>query len=607
MQAQVDSAAYPLGATIVEEPGESGVVFRVWAPNATSAHVAGSFNSWSATATPMTLESAASGIWSTHVANALEGQEYKFVFNGNHWRVDPRARNTVNSNGNGIIEDDGSDYPWQATEWETPPHNEMIIYELHVGSFSGNGDGVTNYPAKYRDVVDAHLDDIIAAGANMIQIMPIHEFPGERSWGYNPSHFFAPETDYGTPDDLRYMIDTLHQNGIGVILDVVYNHTSNSDNNLWMFDGSDENIYFYSTGEPCLDETTWGPRPDYREDQVAALFADNAAYWIEEFRFDGLRVDFTRAMHGYCFEEGEGWDTMKRIVNSVKAANPRAIVIAEELPNDSAVSTPQAQGGAGYDAQWCDPFGDILRGQLGQSDPDIGSIAFAISDSGFGRPNIEAVKYVESHDEAGNHMRLTSVIDGDDPFSERAIGLNKLAGALTLLSPGIPMLFMGQEFMEDKKFHDGEGDRIWWGFLDTYGGVRDVFGIVGGLRQTRPSLLGDAGVQITHSNDGANVVAFQRYDGNGDVTFVVANFSGDEFTQYRLGIPAPGTWYELINTDASRFLGSGITNGTLIATAGNRDGQSQYVDIHLAPYALAVFSQTPLDDPPFSSSAWILY
>ncbi|MDK2971137.1 MAG: 1,4-alpha-glucan branching enzyme [Candidatus Sumerlaeota bacterium] len=608
VEADLDLSGYPLGANPSGSELPAGTVFRVWAPNATSAAVAGTFNGWSASANAMEFD-AASGIWSAFVPGAGNGDEYKFVFQspgvGELWRIDPYARDTTESTGNGIVASDGSDYPWQATDWQTPDHEDLLIYQVHVGTFSGEGDGVPRYPATYRDVVDAHLDDLKALGVNMVHLLPVHEFPFV-SWGYNPVHFFAPESSYGTPDDLRYMIDTLHANGIGVLLDVVYNHTSTSDNNLWDFDGP-ENIYFF--GDTCQGETPWGStRPRYTEQQVRDLITENAAYWIREFRFDGLRVDSTANMRGYCNEAGEGWLLMGDIVEAVKAENPGAIVIAEELPNNAIVTTPRSQGGAGYDAQWDDQFTDTFRAQLAGSDINISALATAISGNNFGRSNTEAVKYVESHDEAGNDVRLTELIDSADPSSTRALDLAKVAGGLTLLSPGIPMLLQGQELAESRQFGDTSDSRPRWSLLPARAPIRDFFATMGQLRTSRGSLRAGEGIQITHANDSADVVAFQRYNTSGDVTFVVANFGDTDFTSYLVGVPTSGVWYELANSQAASYGGNGTENGSVSATAQTRDGLPATLDIALPARALLVFSKTPLQtEPDPLVDTWVLF
>jgi len=587
---------YPLGANLVPPADGGGVVFRCWAPNAATVKVAGQFNGWNPDAPSATMtKDAATSIWSAWVAAAVTGQEYKFVVGGT-WKVDPYTRDSVNSTGNGIIRGDGSTYDWQATNWQTPDRDRMVIYELHLGSFSGNGDGGANYPGKFRDAVDLHGDYLKALGINIVEIMPVHEFPGGISWGYNPVHFFAPESDYGTPDDFRYMVDEFHKRGIGVVLDTVWNHTSNSDNNLWQFDGP-ANIYYYETGDPCTDDTAWGPRPDFSKPRVSAMFADNSTYWLREFRLDGYRLDATRAMRGYCNENGAGWNTLKAIVVAADAVNPRALLSVEDLPNDAAMTTPQSQGGAGYDAQWADNFHDVMRAQLEQTNPDMGAISGVLLGSGFGRPAAEAIKFVDNHDESGNGRRISVAIDPTANFSARAQGLTKVAAAMVILSPGIPMILQGQEFMENKKFGDQQGDRIWWGFLEDYQGIVDFHAVLFNLRTSRGSLKSSSGGQIIHSNDTANVIAFQRFDSQGDVTFVIANFSASTFNSYLVGVPGAGTWYELAGSDNTNYNGTGVINGPTEATATPRDGQPATLDVTLPPYSVSVFSKTPLATP----------
>ncbi|MCC6546857.1 alpha amylase C-terminal domain-containing protein [Candidatus Sumerlaeota bacterium] len=599
-------STYPLGSTFVPTGDGGGVVFRVWAPNANAINVVGQFNGFNTTANPMTKD-AATNYWSAWIPTAVLGQEYKYYITqaggAKAYKIDPRSRKTRNTTGNAVIVDDGSRYNWQAGDWQTPDKNRMVIYELHIGTFSGSGDGVAHFPARYRDVVDEHLDDIKASGANMVELMPVHEFPGATSWGYNPVHFFAPETDYGSPDDLRYMIDTFHSNGIGVILDVVYNHTSNDDNNLWNFDGA-ANIYFF--GNNCQGNTPYGStRPKWTDSHVRDMIVDNARYWIREFRFDGLRIDSTQTIRGYCNEGSEAWLLIGDISDAIRSENPRAIAIAEELPNTAAITTSRGSGGAGYDSQWCDGFNDKFRQELVKynsgGSPNMNVIEDAIANSGWGGPNLQAIKYVDSHDEAGNDTRITKVIDSTDGFSARAIGMGKVCGALTYLSPGIPMIFQGQEFLEDKKFGDASGQRIWWGFLGNYSGVRKMFGDIGAFRQTRGSLKADSGYQAISVNDTSDVIAFQRYDTAGDVTFVIANFSGTNFPSYLIGVPSAGTWHELVNSDATEYRGGGIINGSVEATNTSLNGQPARIDIKLPPYSVLVFSrstgQTPTPTP----------
>lgn len=587
-----DPSSYPTGSTITSPYG-AGAVFKVWAPNATKVSVRGSFNGWAETTDSLTKDSS-SGIWSGFVSNATDNDQYKFYITSSTgatlWKIDPYAKDTINTTDNGILVHDN--YQWNDNDWQIPNHDDMVIYELHVGSFSGRNDGLTTFPGTFRNVVDTHLNDLKAAGVNMVEIMPIHEFPGGQSWGYNPVHFFAPESDYGSPEDLKYMVDTLHQNGIGVILDVVYNHVSNDDNNLWEFDGS-ENIYFEGGGD-----TDWGPRPNYAATAVYDFFVDNGVYWIETYHMDGLRLDATAAMH-VDDPTGQGWNLMKSIRAAAKTANSRAIIIAEELPNDSYVTMPESEGGAGFDGQWCDNFHDKFKEELNEikalQDPDLSVMANAIANSGFDRPNMEAIKFLENHDEIGNveDNRINKIIDYNDPYSEKAIALSKVFTGLLLVSPGVPMLMQGQEFLEDTDFDDDLSHRIDWSKATTYKNIREFYRQTCQYRLSRGSLKGSSSIEFYHTNQSAGVFAFQRYDSNGDVSVVVANFSSTDFSTYNLGFPSSGTWYELLNSQNVKYDGTASSlNKIITASSPGMDNMNASATLNIPKYSLMLFNQT---------------
>lgn len=243
-----------MGAILHEE----GAAFRVWAPHADRVFVMGDFNGWSKTDSPM--ENEGSGYWYADIAGAKAGQEYKFLVQNGELdleRIDPYARQVTNSVGSGIIYDpDGFD--WQGDDFVIPAHNELIIYEMHIGSFFTTEDG---QPGSFDTALEK-LDHLVRLGVNAVQVMPIAEFAGDYSWGYNPAHIFAVESAYGGPDGFKNFVREAHRRGLAVILDVVYNHFGPSDLDLWQFDGWQENdkggIYFYNDHR---SETPWGGYP----------------------------------------------------------------------------------------------------------------------------------------------------------------------------------------------------------------------------------------------------------------------------------------------------------------------------------------------------------
>jgi 1,4-alpha-glucan branching enzyme len=245
-------------------PYPGGTTFRVWAPHTDQVYATGTFNDWSKRANPLASEE--HGCWSAHIPGANPGDEYKFVLiNGSEelWRIDPYARDVTSSVGNSVIHD--ADFDWGLEDYHIPPWNEVVIYQMHVGTFNDQPGGP---PGNLNGAIEklCYLRDL---GINAIKIMPPMEFAGGFSWGYNPAHIFAIESDYGGPNAFKEFVKAAHAHGIAVIFDVVYNHFGPSDLDLWRFDGWSENngggIYFYNDWR---SETPWGPRPDYGRAQV---------------------------------------------------------------------------------------------------------------------------------------------------------------------------------------------------------------------------------------------------------------------------------------------------------------------------------------------------
>ena len=321
-------------------PYGGGVAFRVWAPFAPSVHVAGDFNGWNAMSIPLVSEG--NGNWSVDVPGAGAGQKYEFIV-GNLWRIDPRAKQVTNSVGDAIITD--SNYAWSVHDFGIPPWNELVIYEMHIGTFPDNPIGAGQlFDAVVRDMW--YLRDL---GVNAIELLPSGEFPGDYSWGYNPSHIYAVESYYGGPDALKRLIDEAHGNGIAVILDVVYNHLGPNDLSIWQFDGWFQHwngegmggIYFYNDWRAT---TPWGRknRPDYGRSEVRQFIRDNVLAWLEEFRFDGLRFDatnFIRNVYGHNYDAvddpnnlgGSGWSLLQWINDEINACLLYTSDAADEL------------------------------------------------------------------------------------------------------------------------------------------------------------------------------------------------------------------------------------------------------------------------------------
>jgi len=583
----------PLGSTLV--PG-GGAVFRVWAPGASSAHVRGQFNGWG-TSDPMAKDG---DYFAAYVPEASDRQMYKYYFSGSTWKPDARARSLNSGDNYNTHIEDRFRYQWQVEDFDTPDFEEMVIYQLHVGTFAGRNDpyGSAPFPAGYPEVA-ARVGHLAELGVNAVMLNPVTEFPWDYSAGYNPVSAWAPEWAYGSPDELREMIDTLHAHGIAVLLDIVWNHTSYSDNYLWEYDGTQ--IYF---DDPAV-ETPWGSQCDFDNDPVRDYFADSALYWLEEFKVDGFRMDATGYMN-IPPQEASGWSLMQRMNDEMDRRWIDKIAIAEQLPDNSWVTRPTSLGGAGFDSQYFDAFTDRLREEIfdaATGDPEMWKIQDVVYGDGEYLEYGYVTNYVELHDEAwpsSGGQRMVKSIDTTSPHDDQyAKGRTKLAQGVVMTAPGIPAMLMGTEWLEDTDFGTDSGNRIDWSKKTTYSEVFEYYRDLISLRRLHPALRADSGIEVFHLNESGNVMAWQRWSGSGDVIVVVANFGNTDYTSYRLGLPQAGEWHELLNSQAAEYGGNGMENaGTLASEAVAYDGYAQSVVLQLPSMGLLVLAPGAQTDVP---------
>ncbi|MEN8006659.1 MAG: alpha-amylase family glycosyl hydrolase [Candidatus Krumholzibacteriota bacterium] len=576
-----------------------GVGFRVWAPNADAVHVAGNFNSWSTTANPLVDET--TGYWSADITTAAVGDEYRYVIteSGNTlWRVDPRVTQVTNSIGNGVIAD--PDYNW-VNGMSPIPWNELVIYELHVGSFNDTPGGTPGTWSSAMDKLD-YLQDL---GVNMIEVMPVSEFAGDFSWGYNPAHLFSPESAYGSPDDMKAFVDAAHARGMAVNIDVVHNHygPSDLDHSLWTFDGpsyGNGGIYFFSDWRKT---TPWGDtRPDYGRGEVRQFVRDNALYWLDDFRADGLRWDSTvniRTQNNGSGDIYEGWTLMQWVNDEIDAAAGWKISIAEDLQNNAWLTMPTSSGGAGFDSQWDAGFVHPIRDNIivgDDSSRNMWDVKNALTHY-YNGVATQRVIYTESHDEVANgHARVPEEIWPGNAASWYSQKRSTLGAAITFTSPGIPMIFMGQEFLEDGYFADD--DPLDWNKATTHDGIVDLYQDLIRLRRnwynnTR-GLRGN-NINVHHVNDYNKVIAYHRWEngGDGDDVIIVANFSGQGFSSYNLGFPSGGTWQVRFNSDWNGYsddFGNWNSNATT-ANWGPKDGMNYNANVGIGPYTVVILSK----------------
>ena len=547
-----------MGAVVSQD----ATTFRVWAPNADTVFVTGTFNKWNKTTHE--LEKEENGYWSIAIAEAKAGDEYKYIIHNGELildRNDPYAREMTNSNGNSVVTN--LDFEWEDQDFKMKSWNALVIYELHVGTFNRKKDDEVG---TFQSIIDK-IPYLQSIGVNCVELLPIAEFAGGISWGYNPSYPFAIERDYGGAAEFAKMVNEFHKADIAVILDVVYNHFGPSDMDLWQFDGWSDNdkggIYFYNDHR---SSTPWGDtRPDYGREEVRQYIRDNALMWIEDYHCDGLRMDATSYIRyeggglGDDTEIPEGNILMRDINAEIQSKYPGKLTIAEDLKGHTLVTESVENGGIGYGSQWDMNFVHPVRKALieqGDEYRDLQALIDAILFQ-YNNDVFQRVIYTESHDEVANgKARVPEEIEPGraDSFFGKKRAL--LGIAITLTSPGIPMLFQGQEFIEDEYFKDDEA--LDWNQLKKHTGITRMVSDLIKLRtadsQQSDGLRGQY-TKIVHCNDTDKVLAYARSTSEDflNSTIVLLNLSNNSFTDYSFGLPFANQYRLAFNSDWSGY------------------------------------------------------
>ena len=557
----------------------AGVTFRVWAPHALKVAVAGTFNGWAPDT--LALGSEGNGFWSADVVGAAANDEYKFVLSdasaGTLWHMDPYVTRIRHSGGalNGVIDEPAVSA--SAPGYVTPAWNELVIYELHIRTFLP-GDGLiqdaNGNPIKTGDgsfigsfqAVTSKLDYLQALGVNAIELLPLGEFMGDISAGYNPAYIFAIEDEYGGPDGFRDFVNEAHKRGIAVIVDVVYNHLGNPAADMWRFDGWSENdkggIYFYNDSR---SKTAWGDtRFDYGRGEVRSYLKDNALRWLQQRLADGLRWDSVGSIRNVNDQNddhdndiADGWSLCQWINASIRQSQPWKISIAEDLKENEWI-TKAGDSGAGFNSQWSSRFVNDVRNSLIPADDrsrDMQRLSDTIS-QGFNGDAFQRVIFTESHDadSNGEQQRLPEMITPGDAWSWAAKKRSTLGAAILLTAPGIPMLFMGQEFLAAGRFNEDQA-LDWtnaWRFTGIITLYRDLIRLRRNWFNNTRGLRGQ-NTNCFHINATDKLIGFHRWDtgGQGDDVVVLLNCSDRAFTHYRMGLPSGGgVWRVRLNSDA---------------------------------------------------------
>lgn len=566
----------------------TGVTFRVWAPHATSVSVPGSFNGWNPTANFLVKEGT-SQIWSADIPTARAGHEYKYLINGTYWWKDPRSRKVTvsgyDSPGANSIVYDPAAFNWNGDARLGVNASDLVIYELHIGAFN-DPTPVAGGPGKFTDAINK-LDHLVALGVNAVELLPVAEFPGDTSWGYNPADLFAVEnTGYGGPDGLKTFVREAHVRGIRVLLDVVHNHWGPNDLELYGFDtGPANRAYVYTNAGICC--TPWGNRPNYANEAVRSFIIDNFRLWQDEYHVDGFRWDAVGTMRHYDpgYVSIPEADSLIQYINS-SIIYPNVLSIAED---DSF--------GVGFDGEWDRGFGDTLINQVtkvNDADRDMSALSSAISGSGFAR-----VVFSESHDLVGDlngpaNQRLPKRIDPGTPASYPARKRSLLAAAAVLTAPGIPMLFMGQEMLAVEQF--GASNPLDWSRTNTYASVVGCFRDLIHLRRNLDGVsLGLTGPNLTWHvvrNDAPwKLLAFHRWGaGADDQVMVIMNFTANYIPSYVIkGWPAEGNWFVNLNSDWTAYGADFSNQGSSLVNVVAGSGA-----VAIGPYSVLILSRQAL-------------
>lgn len=580
-----------------------GVFFRVWAPHAQRVLVTGEFNEWSDSAHELLHED--NGYWGINVTAAKAGQRYKYILHteaGILYKNDPYAKEVTGSAGNSVIIDPG--FPWSDEGFQMPAWNQLVIYEIHVGTFNRQE---ADRPGTFYGVIEK-LPYLKELGINAIEIMPPVEFPGGISWGYNPSHPFAIEQDYGGVEGFKKLINEAHRHGIAVILDIVYNHFGPGDLDIWRFDGWSENegggIYFY---QDWKKKTPWGDsRPDYGRPEVRQYIRDNALMWLDEYHADGLRTDaiaYIRNVSGENKPEEdipEGWSLMQWINEEVQQRFPWKITVAEDLQCNEWITKPQSEGGEGFSTQWDAAFVHPVRRVL-TAPQDADRSMKELEDAIMMRYNddaFERVIYTESHDEVANgKARVPEEISPENSANWFAKKRSALGAVVTFTSPGIPMLFQGQEMLEDGWFSDT--DPLDWSKSDSFRGISKLYRDLINLRTNREGLTKGLTAQFTevlYCNDEEKIMAYHRRGEGGpnDSVVVVLNFADRQHEDFIIPFPEEGLWKIRFNSDWQGYdpeFGDGFAWDTTTLESSNNEEGKYETRVNLAPYSALIFSK----------------
>jgi len=577
----------PLGARVIDHQGVRGTAFAVWAPNARGVSLVSDANGWDNRTQPM-RSLGASGVWEIFIPHVGAGLRYKFRVIGADGTVmlkaDPMARAAESPPATASIVTEPA-YAWADGDWvagrraSDPVASPVSIYEMHLGSWRRGADDAI---LSYRQLAPQVADHCVEMGFTHVELLPIAEHPFGGSWGYQVSSYYAPTARFGSPDDLRWFVDHLHQRGIGVLVDWVPAHFPRDEWALARFDGT----ALYEHADPRRGtQPDWGTLVfNFGRNEVRNFLVANALFWVEEFHIDGLRVDAVASMLylDYSRKAGEwmpnqhgGRENLEAIAflrefnEQVQSRHPGVMTIAEESTAWPAVSRPTSSGGLGFTFKWNMGWMHDSLDYISK-DPIFRRYHQQLLTFGVWYAWAENFILPLSHDEVV-HLKASLIgkMPGD-PW-QRFANLRTLFGWMWA-HPGKKLLFMGGEFAQWAEWnHDRSLD---WHLLEQpeHSGMQRLVADLCHAYRRIPALW-----EIDGSSDGfrwidagnvdQSVVSFVRFDASGHPGVAcVANFSPAVHHDFRVGLPQAGVWHEIINTDAEAYGGTGQGNGGQVET-----------------------------------------
>jgi 1,4-alpha-glucan branching enzyme len=604
-----------LGATRAVQQGIDGFRFRVWAPNAERVSVVGDFNGWDGRVHPM-ASLGASGVWELFLPGLAAGSLYKFEIRNRHTgavkaKADPFGRAFEKRPATAALTTEPAAHPWGDAAWLARranwdwQHAPLSIYEMHAGSWMRHPDGRVY---SYRELTERLPGYVRDLGFTHVEFMPLMEHPLDESWGYQCTGFFAPTARFGSPDDLRTLIDALHQADIGVILDWVPGHFPSDDWALAHFDGS----ALFEHADPRLKmHPDWGTHVfNYGRNEVRSFLLSSAHWWLSEFHADGIRVDAVASMLylDYSRKAGE-WlpnryggrenieaiDFVRQLNEMVHREFPGALTIAEESTAWPMVSRPPYVGGLGFSMKWNMGWMNDTLDYIGN---DPVHRRFHHDRLTFGQLYAYSENFVLplSHDEVVHgKSSLLGKMPGDE--WQRFANLRLLL-AYQATSPGKKLLFMGGEFGQSEEWKSGA--ELPWHLLQWPGhrGVQTLVRDLNRLHRERPEFheldfSGDGFSWIDCHDADQSVVSWLRLARNGSFAAVVCNFTPIPRHGYRIGVPAAGDYEEVLNSDSRHYGGGDLGNSGLLS-AGNRPWMGRPASLELTVPPLAVVVLAPV-------------